>query len=741
MAEPRSERQQKFHLNLAGFQQGDDRPEVAVYAIDRSGKQLAAAHVDASGGFTLPAGALKEAHRILIGPRAEKADTLPTSALLTYRPAQFLELAEQGALSVAERWWRIWHVFTYCVTGHVSHCYRPWVFFDLAQAAVARAPLFGQLAPASAITLKARAVLDASRISPVDALLPRRCDVVCSGVVEVYRRTCCCRPWVLDDPRLPDLLRDLEDLLPHDPFIPDIPDIPFPVPPRPGPGPDPAPFDVPFIKDGALDKLALNASHDLRALRTLPRTEIADYINARPYLLCIRSCSAPVRLAQGFINPDGRFQICWSEPPRPLLRNCHDEYAYVVRQIINGMWVTIYDGLAANIWFHYEDDASLVSYHRLARSCRHNDFPGEGAFALLQDIGDTNSWRLATPNATGWDRVGAAAYNSGLLDPVATAAAALGKLKNRNLGGTLKLLYHFSEAMKTVGAVYYRISVRPTDATGQPTGGPEYLSDGLSWKYMTGGGDVLPDTLGPVTVGGQNYLYKIPYDVDRDWQGNQYHGYLDTNEARFNTPGRWLLTLEVFNAAGQRLRPTGTADPGDGVVGATAGFTFRRWYQEFGPTANVPHAALTHMLWWDNRKAEALIVDLRVGGAPFTGQCQFLEGPGTQTFSVGYRAYHPQEMFLLEHSLWWRRGLGGPSDNLVNASPFNAGYPPMGPVAVSPAHTFAHMLTLPPLPASGAPSRCTFSLHLRSYVKTTDGEVNLTLGDYDYGSFALGITS
>lgn len=50
-----------------------------------------------------------------------------------------------------------------------------------------------------------------------------------------------------------------------------------------------------------------------------------------------------------------------------------------------------------------------------------------------------------------------------------------------------------------------------------------------------------------------------------------------------------------------------------------------------------------------------------------------------------------------------------------------------------------HMLTLPPLPASGAPTRCTVSLHLRSYVKTTDGDGSLDFGAYDYGSFAMAI--
>lgn len=729
MAEPKGARQRKFRLNLVGIRDKQDRPDISIFALDRSGKPLAAVPVGADGSFDLPPDVVKRAHRIVIGPRADSPAELDTDALLTYRPSQFLELIEPSAvLNIPELVWNRWFFFVHCVTGKVSRCFRPWILRDFAlQAAAAVLPF----EPVRALTFKAQLGSNALERVPLQPLLPFRCEVVCSGTVEVYRRTCCCKPWVLDDLRLPELVRELEDLLRPIRVVPEIP--------IPRPEPDPPPFDLPFLKEGALDHMALNAARDLQAIRSLPQAQVVEYINARPYLLCRYACSTPVKMGEGFINPDGRFQICWREGLRLIKANCHDEYAYVVRQLINGVWVTIYNGLAANIWFHYDEDAALVSYDPRARACRHNDFPGEGAFALLQDIGDTNSYRLATPNAAGWDRVGAAAYNSGLIDPVANPAAALGVLKNRNLGGTLKLLYHFSEPMKDIGALYYRISVRPTDATGQPTGAAEYLSDGLSWKFFTGGGDVQAEALGPLTVGGQGNLFKIPYDADRDWQGNQYHGYLNTKEARFNTPGRYLLTLEVFDAAGQRLRPAGTADPGDGVAGAAAGFTFRRWYQEFGPTANVPHAALTHMLWWDNRPAEALIVDLRVGGSPSTSQCQFLEGPGSQTFSVGYRAYHPQEMFLLQHSLWWRRGLGGPSDYLVNASPSNAGYPPMGPLAVSPAHTFTHMLTLPPLPAGGAPTRCTFSLHLRSYVKTTDGESSLDFGDYDYGSFAMAI--
>jgi hypothetical protein len=38
---------------------------------------------------------------------------------------------------------------------------------------------------------------------------PVRCYPVCLGTVTVFRRTCCCWPLVIDDPRIPGLIRDL----------------------------------------------------------------------------------------------------------------------------------------------------------------------------------------------------------------------------------------------------------------------------------------------------------------------------------------------------------------------------------------------------------------------------------------------------------------------------------------------------------------------------------------------------
>jgi hypothetical protein len=303
-------------------------------------------------------------------------------------------------------------------------------------------------------------------------------------------------------------------------------------------------------------------------------------------------------------------------------------------------------------------------------------------------------------------------------------------MKDCNWGGTLALRYAFSEAMKGVGAMYYRISVRAADNNGNPVGAPTYFSNGLTWlKYVITSTsiDVLPQSLGPTSAGGENNLYLIPYDADADWQSGQYHGFVDTTGF---ADGRFLITIEVFDSAGRRLRPNGTPAVGMGVE-ATAAFTFRRWYQEIGPTANVPFAALTHMFWWDNRRAQCQIVDLRKDHVPSTEECQFIGGVGSSQFSVGYRAYHPNGMFQLYHSMNWHRGLGSTWGTIIASDPNNEGQPPAPPVD-SPTTSFSTML--------GTHERCAFTVNLGIAVKTWNGGGRLyTLDDSDQASFVLEI--
>src|SRR2546430_11475005 len=89
------------------------------------------------------------------------------------------------------------------------------------------------------------------------------------------------------------------------------------------------------------------------------------------------------------------------------------------------------------------------------------------------------------------------------------------------------------------------------------------------------------------------------------------------------------------------------------------------------------------MLWWDNRGVVADIVELRKNGVGSDAECQFLSGPAASLFSMAFRAYHPEPLFLQGYSSYWRRGLGGGSGS-PGGGRANPG-PPPAPPAISDA--------------------------------------------------------
>ena len=752
----------KPRVRLEGYASTDRHPDVAVYALDTQGKLIKTLDLNNRGEFELPEALLKKTALLAIGPQVEDPQKLDRKALALYRPAQVRAILERnGRFEIPRRRWQPWLQVRRCVSGTVRHCH--WHFFPFPSLPSVSTPHLelakGGVSQAAVAALSRRTVDDSLIAYPRPPRPPhwRHCRPVCDGLIEVYRRTCCCTPWIVYDPRLDDLIAELERL--RDPVGP-FPPEPWPPRPQPDPSPiDPQPFALPpeaipttsdplrrdLLRLGTVDVRRLNAARDLQALRQLPASEIPAYVSARPYLAC--RCGHPRRVAKGFIQSNGEFSICWREPLRMLRLHCHDEYSFVVKQVIDDETVTIYDGLAANRWHREHTDIRLDSYHPGAITCDSNDFPGdaEGAFVLLQDIGLAGSWRLKTPDAKSWNSVQAPAdYNDGLADPAANADAAVGRYRDRNWGGLLRLRFHFSDAMKALGARYYRVSVVAADGNGDPTGPRRYLA-APQWRYYEVVGSsiyVRRQSLGPHAPGGQTDLYEIPLpfdDVNKAWQAGQYHALLDT---RAFANGRHLLTLEVFDASGTRLRPQVSDNP---AGSSTAAFTFRRWYQETGETAEVPFAALTHLFWWDNRKAKAEIVDLRVAGSPSTAECQFLTASGATGFSIGYRAYHPEPMFLLDHRAWTRRGLGGPVRYLTvldpapdanpNVSPRNVGVPPAGPQQGL-ERRFDDLL-------DGVPDgKCSFSANLHVNVKTFNGIGTLnSLDAWDQAAFALELDS
>lgn len=741
-------------LDYEGIATDEARPKVVLIAQDDRRKEIHRVEFGKEDKASLPADVLKKAARLIVGPAGQVDDTIPVRDrnLLVYRRDAFDRLAERGSIQVASGIWKAWLLRWRCVSGRVRVCRRSlWWFRDLADLAVQpqialdtgrpSLSLAADDGPQLAIAAKARA-----RVSPAASLdhliaWPFRCFPVCNGRVEVWRRVCCCKPWIVFDPRIPELIRELEDIvhrIPQDPI------------PLPEPGPDPAPFaaaDTALFREGALDERSLRAAQDLRALRALRPEQIAEYVNARPHLLCRGySCGTPVKVAEGDLSAGGIFNICWFSPSYLLPFGCHEEFAYVVRQPFGQFSLTIYNGVAAGQWYHQGDNPTLTSYSRFAYGCRNNP---DGNFVFLDLVGDTGAHELITPDADGADSVASPAYNSGLVFPAPNPAAAQGAALNRNWGGTLKLSFMFSEGMQDVGAKYYRVSIVEADGAGNPTGTRHYYDAGLSWNKAVpdggGGVDIVPVSLGPTSAGAganqQNFLYLIPYDTNpvTDWNAGQYHAHVDTGDIRWSDPDvRHLVMLEVFDENGRRLRPDGTPATGLGGQEATAAFTYRRRYQETGATANVPFGALTHMFWWDNRDVFADIVDLRRNGLIHNAECLFFSGSESSTFSVGYRAYHPREQFQLYHRILWKRGLGstvGSSAILQPPLSVNVGQPPAVPGG-SATNSFADMLRTDLEPNR---RRCAFTAFLDIWNKRTDGDDLGFQRDGDTAAFVIEI--
>ena len=745
---------------LTGLAPDEQTQNLVVHLTDASLNPLKTLRVDDNGNVELHQDELKEIAYVAIASASEKPETLTRDTIVLLRARQVMNwLLKSDTIELARgRWERLFPIRR-CVSGRVRACRRFWPRLDTVNANLPARAVLPEADNSAAVTSAAAPIrLDSfnaglATFNPglaSELIAPSRCFPVCEGVVEVYLRRCCWRPFVVFDPRIDDIIRHLE-AIPWPPIpTPDPgplgprPIGPRPIGPRPGSGPDPAPI----LRGGDVDELTINARRDLLALRSLPAAERPAYIESRPYFRPLFSCGTPKLVGSGFLQPEGEFQVCWRWFPTFLPANCNEEVAYVVKQLINGVTVTIYDGRLAGRWYNLGDTPTLTTYDWRALACRGGDTPPvPGAAVFLELIGDTESNQLESPAPNGWDRVNTPAFNSGLLFQ-ATAAAAKGVLRNCNLGGTLNLLYRFSEPLRGVGAKYYRLTVQPADVNGNPTGTAQRIGPPNSqWrKFRFSGGSIqvvaVPLAAGPV-ASGETDLWTIPYDADlkgdpavsEEWLANQFHGQIDTSQF---SDGKYLLTVEVFNAAGQRLRPTGA-----GGAGTEAPFQYKLWQKSAGTDLfpSVAFAGLTHMLWWDNRFGVGDIEGVDVTDSPTpVGTCLFLRGPATAKLMIRHRAYHPEPMFFHNYSLTAFRGLEGAVNSppaIVNGNlpvpdaAANAGKPPAA-AALSTGTEFSALL--------GTHPRCSFAVNLTMSLKTTNGSGFLYQGNLrDTVAFALEI--
>lgn len=700
-------------LELVGRRADEEAPRLAVSVIDAAGKRLATTNIETDGSFSLPARARSVGARAYIGPADLDPEEEP-DRFLRYRIGDLERQIEIGSIAVPIDRWRPW-LWWNCVSGSVRRCF-PFPHW------------LHEIAVGDVGTIRA-AVGDLSPVEPLRILYPWRCGTVCQGLVEIYQRTCCCEPPIILEP--PDLPVEWPEEVPiPDPPIPDPPwpPEPDPWPPfPPGPGPDPVPYaDLQAVAtSGALDVRKLNAPRDAVALRTLKGRQLSEYIRLRPYLWC--TCGGATKVAEGMIADDGTFSICWRGWPVFMSPGCRTEYAYRVSQPIGGTNAAIYDGVASGQWFGADESPVLTSYSPLAVTCAGDpEIPGTGdAIVLLHEIGATESHHLSTPAQDTADSVGPPGATAGLLD--ATTLPTDGPNVNRPLGGTLGLRYFFSSGMKGIGARFFRVQVAAADGNGNPVGtwATVPVPTWTTWRWT--GTEWLRGShaLGPNAAD----LYVIPYhDVDllaplEEWDPDQYHGLLDTTGS---SPGRHLIRIEVYDNAGNQIRPTGSSG-----AGTERPFRFGLWRVPAGPPDNVPFSALTHLLWWDNRPAVAAIEAIRLGATASPATCQFLTGAPDAAVSFDIRAYHPNAgspLFLMDHSLSVRKGLNGPITSFISNAFGEVGEPPAG-AQTSPSRTLGQLL--------GTDVKCAFAVTLSARVKTTNGAGRLIgLDRHEIGAFA-----
>ena len=720
-----------IRLTFSGLADGEAEPRVALYAVDDHGKptkQLARAK---DGVLPIAADRLKG--RVAIGPDVENLAELGSERLVQFRGEQVAaSWAKEGLVLPKSRWTIFWPLF-HCVSGRVRKC-RPW-WWDLVTVQTTLAGSAAKLSQVSAFRLQAQNQISIATAASASYVFPWRCLPLCDGIVEVYERQCCCiRVHV---PDLIDRLRDILDRVP----------IPWPWPPEPGPWPGPGPIEGPIgrrlgqVAQKAQSRLLKAPAGTIAAapdpsfapserlyeayldLRRLPLAEAERYALDRVWLHPFFCHCSSRKVGEVAIQPGGEFDFCYLRGPVPS--GCWLTHAYRVRQRINGVWVTVYDGVASGAWFAGGENAELrVTDHR-ALPC--GDAPGDGPpgegspFVMLEHVTGAGTHHFNFPDQTGVSQVGALDVDDGLYDTSYAVDCPWA-------GGLGLRLWVSPELNGTVA--FYRLSVRPVGATGSPSGPPQPLVSPVSWsRFVFVGGEwvVQSDSLGPVTQGAESGLFRVPYWAGGlNWLSGQYHQVWNTTE--FDN-GKYLLVIELFDAAGARIKPNGSAGPGAGKA-----FQFRRWSNDT-VTENVPFADCAHVFWTDKLEVVGDIVDLRKNGVANGDECQFMKGPGTDQFAIGYRAYHVNgvsntDSFMYSHSITWQRGLNGPTGVLAPAVSATTDAGEGGPPAQSGSDSFADML--------GANTKCTFSVHLAVYAKHFNGGSRLSNYDYhETASFAL----
>lgn len=680
----------------------DSEPPKLV--VDRIDAQGGAHPVDmgTKGEFALdPAFAGQRNTLRVSGPTQEDARQFRYDELLS-------SLAKDPTYVLPYAVWGRWRGRLRCVSGRVQRCRRPYLISVLAESS---ATMFQtRLAAAAQLSLEFARPEGAALHSTAKSRVPTICRPVCDGTVSVYVQTCCC-PWF--DPGV--ILHNICELI----------DCTRPVIGRPveeipgvGPIPDPVgPISLEVVNVLQTMKRSLDGEPDLpgvdeiidlyrhhKALSDLPQRSQVAYVKAYPELQSLY-CHCTTRLVATVpIHEDGTFDACFrlAAPGR----GCTQRVTYVVTQPTATGGDVVYDGRTSSRTFALTDEADL-RVRWSARACDRDDLAGDGVF--LNRVGTTGSEMLVrSVEQDGELSFAPLAAGDGLVNGGANV-----------WGGTLALRYTFNPALKALGATYYRVRTQQVDDAGNAIGTPADHETPIAWGLFQGT-TIVSTVIGPnpnPTPGGEGKLYQIPYYADGwDFDADSFHAFVDTTG--FAANGRYLLVIDIFNAAGTLMVPTN--------AGGTAAFTFQRkhpvdaTHPDVWLTA-VPQRALANLFRVDNTKAVAAITGLHQTGSVnlsvYTG-CQFLVGPPADGVQLYYQA-HQARGWLSTASLSLTEGIGGPTTSLLTGalSTTDTGSPPA--TGETPVKTIGDLL-------GKTHPKCSFAATLQVTTRHTNGSGALT---------------
>ncbi len=173
------------------MEDGEKTPEAAIYVVDSSFKVVNSIKADARGEVAVPEKDISDGRLIAIGSKIDGLKRIDRKSYAVYKGSQIREIIDRtGSIRLERRDWRPWLQVELHVSGEVKRCY-PWpqLYTQLQQEMLT----FNHPGLENAVMPQVLQNKFPYQLAEHIPSLPHRrsilrCEDVCDGIVEVYRR-------------------------------------------------------------------------------------------------------------------------------------------------------------------------------------------------------------------------------------------------------------------------------------------------------------------------------------------------------------------------------------------------------------------------------------------------------------------------------------------------------------------------------------------------------------------------